>query len=135
MKTTFILSLMAASLAAPSTPAQVTLYGAEPVPQPVAVSVPAVVYEAPVVYQAPVIYQAPVVYQAPPVCPAPVVNGGCLLFGGGGTACTPPSASVLYIGGPGAEYRNSFQANPAAPVIYFGRGEGYQRGYNFLHSR
>ena len=33
-------------------------------------------------------------------------------------------------------YRNArYQYNPCSPVIYFGRGESCQRGYQFNHPR
>jgi hypothetical protein len=122
MKTLLLLALLAASFAASNLQGQIYITGA---PEPV----PAVVYQAPVVYQVPVVYEAPVVYQAPVVFQAPVQ------FDLGGAGCCRPSPNVIYVGGPCA-YRNAaYQYNPGSPVIYFGRGESYQRGYQFSHPR
>lgn len=81
----------------------------------------------------PVAYPIAVVYQPPVVCvPAvPVVAGG---------AYSAPN--VIYFGGPnscystpcsGSYYRPGCAYSPS--VIYFGRGEAYQRGYAFRHPR
>jgi hypothetical protein len=129
MKTLFALCFLAAGLATSSLPGQVYLYGADPSPQPEAA--PAIVYEAPVVYQAPVIYQGPVVYQAPVIyqAPVPVASGAC------DPVCSPPPSTVIYVGGPGSECRNPCEVNSSPTVIYFGRGESYQRGYQFTRPR
>jgi len=42
---------------------------------------------------------------------------------------------VIYFGGPDSFYKNASQCIPSSPVIYFGRGEGSQRGYQFTHPR
>ena len=121
MKRLFALALLAASVGASNLQAQIYLTGADPVP--------AVVYQAPVVYQVPVVYEAPVVYQAPVIFHAPPI------FDLAGLGCCPRSPNVIYVGGPCA-YRNArYQYNPCSPVIYFGRGEAYQRGYQFSHPR
>lgn len=134
---------MAASLAAINLHAQVPIYGAPPQPEPA----PAVVYQAPVVYQVPVVYQAPVVYQtavvyqAPVIYEAPVMYEAPVFYGGPGTGeeptpgCCPPAPTVIYFGGPYSACHNAqYQCN-ASPVIYFGRGEGCQRGYQFSRPR
>ena len=132
MKTCLALTLLAASLAAPQIQAQFYVYGADPVTQ--AAPVPAVVYQAPVVYEAPVLYQAPVVYQAPVIYQMPEVNPWPTFCGAEAAVC-PASPTVIYFGGPDSFYKNAAQGNPCSPVIYFGRGEGSQRGYQFTHPR
>jgi len=126
MKTLFFLSLFAASLAAANLEAQVYVAGAQVEP----VAAPAVVYQAPVVYEAPVIYQGPVVYGAP------VVYQGAVMAEQIGGDCYHASPNVVYFGGPDSAYHNATaQNNPCSTVIYFGRGESAQRGYQFRHPR
>jgi hypothetical protein len=80
----------------------------------------------PSAYPVTVVYQQPVVY----VPAVPVVAG---------VVCSPPN--VIYFGGPnsgysggnGGYYRPNCAYSPS--VIYFGRGEAYQRGYAFRHPR
>jgi hypothetical protein len=80
----------------------------------------------PAAYPVAVVYQQPVVY----VPAVPAVAGG---------VCSPPN--VIYFGGPnscysighGSYYRPNCAYSPS--VIYFGRGEAYQRGYAFRHPR
>lgn len=77
-----------------------------------------------------VAYPVVVVYQ-PPVVYVPVVAGGVysapnVIYFGGPNSC--------YSGGyPGSYYRPDCASSPS--VIYFGRGEAYQRGYAFRHPR
>ena len=123
---TILLSLLAASLAAVNLPAQVYITGAQPAPEPE--PVPAVVYQAPVVYQVPVVYQAPVVYQSSVAYEARILVEAAPVY-------CPQSPNVIYFGGPQSACRNAYQCNPYSPVIYFGRGESYQRGYHFSHPR
>ena len=71
-----------------------------------------------VVYQTPVVY-VPVVASA--VCSAPNV-----IYFGGPNSCYSGSS-------PGGYYRPDCAYSPS--VIYFGRGEAWQRGYAFRHPR
>jgi len=81
----------------------------------------------PVAYPVAVVYQPPVVY----VPAVPLVAGG---------ACSAPN--VIYFGGPNSCYSSGYHGGYYRPdcayspsVIYFGRGEAYQRGYAFRHPR
>lgn len=79
----------------------------------------------------PVVYAVPVPYIQPPCASAVILaSGGC-----------QPTANVLYVGGPNSHLKNCYQGQAYAPacaapnVIYFGRGEAYERGYAFRRHR
>jgi len=71
-----------------------------------------------VVYQAPVTIEGPVLCQEPAVCAAPTV---VCLSGCGGCADD--------------YFEDCASAGCSSTVIYFGRGESLQRGYQFTHPR
>ena len=78
----------------------------------------------PAVCPAPVCYRAPLPYPMPVACGAPYHP-----YAG----YTP---NVVYFGGPYSHLRNYYSGNavycyPYSPVVCFGRGEAYERGYYF----
>jgi hypothetical protein len=107
----------------------------------------AVDYSQAVVYRAPVTYEAPVVYRAPVIYEVPVVYQGQPAYAASTPAYagpTPPIIisetqyprvpNVIYVGYGGVSYQY-YDAHTTPTVIYFGRGEAYQRGYNFWRYR
>jgi hypothetical protein len=137
MKTFSSLLVMAASLAAANLIAQnYPPVAAEPVTTPEPETVPALVYTTPVIYQAPVVYQAPVIYQAPVYYEMPVVYGALPVETAAPACQYPPPPTVVYFGGAYSDFNNGYHhGNACSPVIYFGRGESAQRGYQFNHPR
>ena len=133
-------ALMLVSAGFPLQAQNITLTGALPTAPPASI-VPA----GPVAYQT-----APVVYQPAPVYSAPVVMAPVTVAVPG--ACLPPvvspvvyhcgrSPDVIYFGGPYSHVRNYYSSyHPGAyrgcsSVVYFGRGESYERGYCFNRFR
>lgn len=108
--------------------------GSTPATPVAAVATTPIAYPAQPVHAAPAAYAVPVVYVAQPGCASGVqlASGGCYTSG-----------NVVYIGGPNSCYKNIYQGNSyqrgcyySTPnVIYFGRGEAYERGYAFRHYR
>lgn len=97
-------------------------------PPPVPVVQP-VAYAEPVVYQQPttIVVQGPVVIQS--------AAGG--YYGAPDPACYPSAATVIYVAGPGGCARDYCPpiGCQSPNVIYFGRGQASQQGYNFTHRR
>jgi hypothetical protein len=97
-----------------------------------------VVQAAPVVYQPAPVYSTPVVavpavVAAPLVCPPPYISPVVYRCG--------PSPDVIYFGGPYSHVRNYYSGYRSGPyngcssVVYFGRGESFERGYCFNRFR
>jgi hypothetical protein len=141
MKTFVLVGALAMLLVEASLLAQnITLTGALPYAQPAQP-----VQAAPVVYQtAPVVYQPPPAY-APPVVTVPVVVPVPVAYPP--PVVSPvvyhcgPSPDVIYFGGPYSHIRNYYSAyhpgryGGCSSVVYFGRGESFERGYCFNHFR
>jgi hypothetical protein len=103
---------------------QVLIAGGSTPPTPVMGSMAYPPAAQPTAYPVAVVYQPQVVY-------VPVVTGG---------VCAAPN--VIYFGGPNSCYSSGYGGGYYQPgcayspsVIYFGRGEAYQRGYAFRHPR
>lgn len=87
-----------------------------------------IAYAEQTTYQAPttIVVQGPVVIQqAPGACATPA------------SGCAPAVPTVIYVNGPvtcaGGYYKPAYC--PPPNVIYFGRGQAHQQGYNFSHRR
>lgn len=96
--------------------------------QALTVAAQPVAYAEQAAYPAPttIVVQGPVVVQqAPNVYGTPV------------SACAPAAPTVIYVNGPGACASGYFKPAYCPPpnVVYFGRGQACQQGYNFTHRR